>query len=98
MYTIWRAEIAHFTNASLAYRKTGTEWEILGSLSQRLHHKEESKQSFIKCVEIKFSAKAWMNLLEYYADEGDLERGVNAAIRLATYQHRSVLLLSSSLP
>jgi hypothetical protein len=64
------------------------QWEILGELAHRLHHKEEAKDAFQRCLDSKFSAKAWMKLLEFYADENDLERTLNAAIRLTTYQHR----------
>ncbi len=33
-----------------------------------------------------------MKLLEFYATEGDLQRTLNAAIRLTTYHHRSVIV------
>lgn len=88
VYTIWRAEVAHFKAQHLPYRKTGTEWEILGELAQRLHHKEEAKDAFQRALDAKFSAKAWLKLLEFYADEGDLQRSLNAAVRLSAYQHR----------
>ena len=88
VYTIWRAEISHFKSQHMPYRKTGTEWEILGDLAQRLHHRDEAKDAYQRCLEQKFSAKAWLKLLEYYTDEGDVQRALNAAIRLATYQHR----------
>ncbi|GAA5851142.1 hypothetical protein JCM9279_000336 [Rhodotorula babjevae] len=88
VYTIWRAEVAHFKAQHLPYRKTGTEWEILGELAQRLHHKEEAKDAFQRALDAKFSAKAWLKLLEFYADEGDVQRALNAAIRLSVYQHR----------
>lgn len=88
VYTIWRAEVAHFKAQHLPYRKTGTEWEILGELAQRLHHREEAKDAFQRALDAKFSAKAWLKLLEFYADEGDVQRSLNAAIRLSAYQHR----------
>lgn len=88
VYTIWRAEIAHFKAQHMPYRKTGTEWEILGDLALRLQHKEEAKDAYQRCLDAKFSAKAWLKLLEFYADEGDVQRSLNAAIRLSTYQHR----------
>lgn len=72
----------------MPYRKTGTEWEILGDLALRLHHKEEAKDAYQRCLDAKFSAKAWLKLLEFYTDEGDVQRSLNAAIRLSTYQHR----------
>ncbi|WWD19144.1 hypothetical protein CI109_103602 [Kwoniella shandongensis] len=88
VYTIWRAEISHFKTQHMSYRKTGTEWEILGELASRLHHKEEAKDAFQRCLDAKFSAKALIKLLEMYANEGDLQRTLNAAIRLTTYHHR----------
>ncbi|KAG8926929.1 hypothetical protein FRC01_008206 [Tulasnella sp. 417] len=88
IWTIFRAEVAHYKTQHVAYRKTGTEWEILGELGLRLHHKEEAKEAFLRCLEQKFSAKAWMKLLEMFADENDLQRSLNAAIRLTAYQHR----------
>ncbi|WVQ95035.1 hypothetical protein IAU59_002127 [Kwoniella sp. CBS 9459] len=88
VYTIWRAEISHFKTQHMSYRKTGTEWEILGELAIRLHHKEEAKDAFQRCLDAKFSAKALIKLLEMYATEGDLQRTLNVAIRLTTYHHR----------
>ena len=88
MYTIWRAEISHFKTQHMSYRKTGTEWEILGELAARLHHKEEAKDAFQRCLEAKFSAKALIKLLEMYTLQGDLQRSLNAAIKLTTYHHR----------
>ncbi|WWC71485.1 uncharacterized protein I206_105443 [Kwoniella pini CBS 10737] len=88
VYTIWRAEISHFKTQHMSYRKTGTEWEILGELALRLHHKEEAKDAFQRCLDSKFSAKALIKLLEMYATEGDLQRTLNSAIRLTTYHHR----------
>ncbi|KAJ9120101.1 hypothetical protein QFC22_002999 [Naganishia vaughanmartiniae] len=64
------------------------EWEILGELAQRLHHTQEAKDAFQRCLDSKFSAKAWMKLLEMYSEENDLERALNAAVRLTAYQHR----------
>lgn len=95
VYTIWRSEIAHFKSQHLPYRKTPTEWEILGDLAQRLHHREEAKDAYQRCIEqtaasgtSRFPAKVWQKLLEYYVDEGDVQKSLNAIIRLATYQHR----------
>lgn len=88
IFTIWRAEVAHFKAQHLPYRKTGTEWEILGELAQRLRHRDEAKDAFQRALDQKFSAKAWLKLLEIYVEEGDVQRSLNAAIRLSVYQHR----------
>ncbi|KAJ1025910.1 hypothetical protein NDA16_002536 [Ustilago loliicola] len=88
VYTIWRAEIAHFRGQNLAYRKTGTEWEILGELALRLLHKDEARDAFQRCVDVKFSAKAYLRLLEMYTEARDVQRSLWTAIRLTAYHHR----------
>lgn len=65
-----------------------SQWEILGELALRLQHKEEAKDAFQRCLENKFSAKALLKLLETYANEGDLQRSLNAAVKLTVYHHR----------
>jgi hypothetical protein len=72
----------------ISVTNSDNQWEILGELAQRLHHKEEAKDAFQRCLDAKFSAKALLKLLETYADEGDLQRTLNTAIRLTTYHHR----------
>lgn len=64
------------------------QWEILGELALRLHHKEEAKDAFQRCLDAKFSAKALLKLLEMYSNEGDLNRSLNSAVKLTTYHHR----------
>ncbi|UZJ57147.1 hypothetical protein CBS101457_006467 [Exobasidium rhododendri] len=88
VYTIWRAEVNHYKQQSIPYRKTSTEWEILGELALRLHHKEEAKDAFQRCVDGKFSAKAYLKLLEIYTEQKDVERSLWTALRLTAYHHR----------
>ena len=72
----------------MAYRKTGLEWEILGDLGLRLHHKEEAKEAFQRALDTpRYSIKPWAKLLEVYAEEGDLTRTLQVAIRVAAYQY-----------
>ncbi|KAH7882320.1 Chs5p-Arf1p-binding proteins-domain-containing protein [Phlebopus sp. FC_14] len=88
VWTIFRAEVAHFKTQHVAYRKTGLEWEILGDLGLRLHHKEEAKEAYQRCLEtMRYSQKPWAKLLEMYAEEGDITRTIQAAIRVAAYQY-----------
>jgi len=95
IWTIFRAEVAHFKTQHVAYRKTGLEWEILGDLGQRLHHKEEAKEAFQRCLDSqRYSIKPWLKLMEMYADEGDLQRTLQTAIRVAAYQHNEYAELS----
>ncbi|KAL0579640.1 bud site selection protein [Marasmius crinis-equi] len=87
VWTIFRAEVAHFKTQHVAYRKTGLEWEILGDLGLRLHHKEEAKEAFQRCLDTtRYSQKPWAKLMEMYAEEGDIQRCIQTAIRVAAYQ------------
>ena len=88
VWTIFRAEVAHFKTQHVAYRKTGLEWEILGDLGLRLHHKEEAKEAFQRALDTpRYSIKPWAKLVDMYAEEGDLTRTLQAAIRVAAYQY-----------
>ncbi|KAK7047857.1 bud site selection protein [Paramarasmius palmivorus] len=87
VWTIFRAEVAHFKTQHVAYRKTGLEWEILGDLGLRLHHKEEAKEAYQRCLDTpRYSHKPWAKLMETYAEEGDIQRCIQTAIRVAAYQ------------
>jgi tetratricopeptide (TPR) repeat protein len=88
VYTIWRAEVNHYKAQSLPYHKTSTEWEILGELALRLHHREEAKDAFQRCIDGKFSAKAYLRLLDIYTEEREVERSLWVALRLTAYNHR----------
>jgi hypothetical protein len=88
VWTIFRAEVAHFKTQHVAYRKTSMEWEILADLGLRLHHKEEAKEAYQRCLDgSRFSVKPWLKLMDMYADEGDIQRCVQTAIRVAAYQY-----------
>jgi len=88
VWTIFRAEVAHYKTQHIAYKKSGMEWEIIGDLGLRLNHKEEAKEAYQRCLDsMRFSQKPWLKLLEMYSDEGDLQRSLQAAIRVAAYQY-----------
>ena len=64
------------------------EWEILGDLGLRLHHKEEAKEAYQRCLDSpRYSAKPWIKLLDTYTEEGDIQRTLQVAIRVAAYQY-----------
>jgi len=88
VYTFWRTEAAHYRSQHMPYRKSGTEWEILGDLALRLWHENEAKEAFEQCLDHKFSAKAWMRLLEIYAKEGNVQKALLAAVKLTVYHER----------
>ncbi|KAH8102294.1 chaps-domain-containing protein [Cristinia sonorae] len=86
VWTIFRAEVAHFKTQHVAYRKTGLEWEILGDLGARLHHKEEAKEAYQRCLDAtRYSHKPWSKLLDVYTEEGDIQRTLQVAVRCAAY-------------
>ncbi|CAO3630438.1 unnamed protein product [Cunninghamella blakesleeana] len=88
IYTFWRTEAAHYRAQQMQYKKTGTEWELLGDLALRLWHENEAKEAYEQCLDHKFSAKAWIRLLEIYAKEGNIERALLAAVKLTVYHER----------
>jgi len=46
VYTLWRAEWEHFTKQQLQFHKQNSEWELLGELALRLHHKAQKLSPF----------------------------------------------------
>ncbi|KAG0083834.1 hypothetical protein BGZ93_001567 [Podila epicladia] len=87
-YAVWRAEVQHYRQARTPYRKSGGEWQIYGDLAMRLHHRLEALEAYQECVAKKFSPKALYQLLEIYADDGQVLKAMDAAIRLCVYQER----------
>ncbi|KAF8943365.1 hypothetical protein BGZ52_011699, partial [Haplosporangium bisporale] len=67
---------------------SGGEWQIYGDLAMRLHHRIEALEAYQECVAKKFSPKAFYQLLEIYADDGQVLKAMDAAIRLCVYQER----------
>lgn len=99
VWTIFRAEVAHFKTQHVAYRKTGLEWEILGDLGLRLHHREEAKEAYQRCLDSpRYSAKPWSKLMQMYAEEGDIQRTIQTAIRVASYQYAEYTEMTVCIP
>ncbi|KAI8978522.1 Chs5p-Arf1p-binding proteins-domain-containing protein [Pilobolus umbonatus] len=88
VYTFWRTEYTHYKAQNVPYRKTGTEWELLGDLALRLGHEDEAKIAYEHCLDHKFSAKAWMRLLSIYVAENNIQKALLAAVKLTVYHER----------
>lgn len=88
VYTIWRTEMAQSRQQSVDYKKSATEWEILGELSERLHHFSEAIEAYQHCLAIRFSPKALKGILKLYEKEGDTRAVLGAVIRLIAWQYR----------
>ncbi|TPX48802.1 hypothetical protein SeMB42_g02457 [Synchytrium endobioticum] len=98
LYTALKQEISQYKNNMavtssnvLLYRKTGAEWEIYGDLAERLDHREDAKEAYKLCLEQKFSAKAWLKIMEMYADEGNLQQTLTAAGKLVYMLDRAYI-------
>ncbi|WFD07492.1 hypothetical protein MVES1_002858 [Malassezia vespertilionis] len=88
VYTIWRAELAHYRSQSIPIHKSATDWEILGELSLRLHHVDEACDAFLQCVTQKFSPRAYQRLLEHCTEVGNIEQSLSMAMYLTAYNYR----------
>lgn len=88
VYTIWRTEMAQYRQQQLAYKKSAEEWEILGELAERLHHRDEAIEAYQACLGIRFSPRAMRGVLALYEKQGDVRLILGALIRLVTWQYR----------
>lgn len=62
------------------------EWEILGELGLRLHHKEDAKECFQRTLDTtRYRTKGWNYLMDMYSEEGDIQRTCQTAVRCAVY-------------
>lgn len=88
IYTIWRTEMAQYRQQAIEYKKSATEWEILGELAERLHHFDEGIEAYQHCLAIRFSPKAMRGLLKLYEKKNDTRGMLGALIRLIAWQYR----------
>ncbi|KAJ1995328.1 bud site selection protein [Coemansia spiralis] len=68
MYTAWRYKMDNLraTGQPVMYQYTQAEWEALGELALRMHRPSDAKEAFEYALGIRFSARAWMRLLEMH--------------------------------
>jgi hypothetical protein len=88
IYTIWRTEMAQFRQQAIEYKKSATEWEILGELAERLHHFDEAIEAYQHCLSIRFSPKAMRGILKMYENRNDTRGMLGSLIRLIAWQYR----------
>ncbi|KAJ1857799.1 bud site selection protein [Coemansia sp. RSA 1822] len=67
-YTNWRTKMHNLraTGQQVVYQFTQAEWEALGDLALRLHRPSEAREAYECALRIRFSAKAWLRLLELH--------------------------------
>lgn len=80
--------MAQFRAQKLQYKKSAEEWEILGSLAERLHHRSEAIEAYRSCLSIRFSPKALKGILSEFETEKSTRDIVVSVIRLITWQYR----------
>lgn len=88
IYTIWRTEMAQYRAQSLQYKKSPEEWELLGSLAERLHHRDEAVEAYRACLAKRFSPKALSGILQDFEKDKNTRDTVASVIRLITWQYR----------
>ncbi|KAK2812779.1 hypothetical protein FQN50_001108 [Emmonsiellopsis sp. PD_5] len=88
VYTIWRTEMAQSRQQSIDYKKSATEWEILGELAERLQHFNEAVEAYQHCLSIRFSPKSMKGILKMYEKQNDTRGMLSALIRLIAWQYR----------
>ena len=89
VYTIWRTQMAQYRAQAIQYKKSAEEWEILGSLAERLQHQDEAVEAYQACLAQRFSPKSLAGILRaLQANKGNTRDTVAAVIRLVTWQYR----------
>ncbi|RPB13907.1 chaps-domain-containing protein [Morchella conica CCBAS932] len=88
IYTIWRSDLVRSTQQQRPYRKSATEWEILGELAHRLHHPEEAEEAFLNCLGVRFSPRSLRGLLAAQEKRKDHRGGLDSVIRLVAWEYR----------
>jgi Chs5-Arf1p-binding protein BUD7/BCH1 len=97
IYTIWRTEMAQYRQRQIQYKKSATEWEILGELAERLHHFNEAIEAYQQCLAIRFAPKPMKGILKLCEREGDTRGMLGALLRLICWQYRWYSEVSRSL-
>ncbi|KAK4145955.1 Chs5p-Arf1p-binding proteins-domain-containing protein [Dichotomopilus funicola] len=89
VYTIWRTQMAQYRAQSMQYKKSAEEWEILGSLAERLQHVDEAVEAYRACLAQRFSPRALAGILKVFEkNKASTRDTVAATIRLVTWQYR----------
>ncbi|GAB1319376.1 bud site selection protein [Madurella fahalii] len=88
VYTIWRTQMAQYRAQSMQYKKSAEEWEIIGTLAERLQHLDEAVEAYRACLSQRFSPRALAGILKVFEKTKSTRDTVAATIRLVTWQYR----------
>lgn len=97
VYTIWRSQYSQYKQQQLPYKKSPTEWEILGDLAERLHHHEEALEAFHSCSQIRFSPRSLRGIKVDQERRKDNRAALTSIIKLTAWQYRWYSEFSPSL-
>lgn len=88
----WQREAVHFESQQLPFVKSGTEWEILGRVAQRLHFTDQALFAFEKSLKARFNHRVAWCLLDHFCPEKgpivDVARTLELAVKLMAWNHR----------
>ena len=70
------------------HKKSAEEWEILGELAERLHHRPEAIEAYQSCLAIRFSPKAMRAVTRMWEEERRSENILHGLIKLIAWQYR----------
>lgn len=88
VYTIWRTQMAQYRAQQMQYKKSAEEWEILGTLAERLQHIDEAVEAYSACLSLRFSPSALAGILRVYKKNKSTRDVLQAVIRLVAWQYR----------
>ena len=88
VYTIWRTQMAQYRQQMIQYRKSAEEWEILGSLAERLQYTDEAVEAYRACLGQRFSPKALTGILRVLERNKNTRDTLASVIRHVTWQYR----------
>ena len=69
-------------------KKSAEEWEILGELAERLHHRPEAVEAFQTCLAIRFSPKAMRAVTRMWEEGRRSDNVLQGLIKLIAWQYR----------
>ncbi|KAJ3027208.1 UNVERIFIED_CONTAM: hypothetical protein HDU68_004258 [Siphonaria sp. JEL0065] len=95
LYTALKQEMGQYNQSTnkppLAFRKTGSEWEVYGDLSERLQHPEDAKFAYKMCIDQKFSIKSWLKILAMESEEGNIREALIAVNKVIVLLDKSYI-------
>ncbi|KAI9599571.1 Chs5p-Arf1p-binding proteins-domain-containing protein [Syncephalis fuscata] len=97
-YAAWQMEMARHKEENVPYLRSAADWEALGDLALRLHHKDAAREAYVRCLRNKFSLQAWTRLLELYIDTGDALKALEVIVQLAIYHDSQYNEVSYPMP